>query len=127
MAQNFEYPMFSPNERAKLYKRLTNDMPIEIRNGEKITVQDNRYVYIGKFRWIDATQKNENEYQPVDGLIVPNGYATIKTNSLMKFENGDMVVLDGELWTVDGETQIDYTYTPKKVQTYQYLEIKKVK
>ena len=100
MAQNFEYPMFSPNERAKLYKRLTNDMPIEIRNGEKITVQDNRYVYIGKFRWIDATQKNEN---------------------------GDMVVLDGELWTVDGETQIDYTYTPKKVQTYQYLEIKKVK
>ena len=111
MALNFEYPMFSPNERAKLYKRLTNDMPIEIRNGEKITVQDNRYVYIGKFRWIDATQKNENEYQPVDGLI----------------ENGDMVVLDGELWTVDGETQIDYTYTPKKVQTYQYLEIKKVK
>lgn len=125
--QTFEYPMFSPYEKAKLYKRLTNDMPVEIKQGEKITVQDNRYVYIGKFRWIEAVEKTESEYQPADGLIVPNGYLTIKTNSLMSFSDGDMLELNGELWTVDGETAIEHIFTPKKVQTYQFIQVRKVR
>ena len=83
MAQTYEYPMFSPNERAKLYKRLTNDMPVEIRNGEKITVQDNRYVYIGKFRWIEHTEKQDGDEQPLDWLLIEPSNFTIKTNSLM--------------------------------------------
>ena len=70
--QNFEYPMFTPNEKAKLYKRFTGDITIDIRKNETITVQGNRYVYIGKFRWIAATDKTENEYQPIDGLLTPN-------------------------------------------------------
>ena len=124
--QNFEYPMFTPNEKAKLYKRFTGDITIDIRKNETITVQGNRYVYIGKFRWIAATDKTENEYQPIDGLLTPNGYVTIKTNTLKKFENGDIIVLDNELWTIDGDTRIDFVYTPKKVQTYQYLQLRKV-
>lgn len=127
MAQSFEYPMFSPHEPARLYKRLTNDMSVEIKNGDTITVQDNRFVNIGNFRWIEAVEKTESEYQPTDGLIVPNGYLTIKTNSLMAFEDGDMLKLNGELWTVDGETAIEHIYTPKKVQTYQFIQIRKVK
>ncbi len=124
--QNFEYPMFTPNEKAKLYKRFTGDITIDIRKNETITVQGNRYVYIGKFRWIAATDKTENEYQPIDGLLTPNGYVTIKTNTLKKFENGDIIVLDNELWTIDGDIRIDFVYTPKKVQTYQYLQLRKV-
>ena len=89
-------------------------------------MQGNRYVYIGKFRWIAATDKTENEYQPIDGLLTPNGYVTIKTNTLKKFENGDIIVLDNELWTIDGDIRIDFVYTPKKVQTYQYLQLRKV-
>lgn len=43
MAQTVEYQMFTPHPKAKLFKRLTNDMPVELKNGETITVQNNRY------------------------------------------------------------------------------------
>lgn len=52
MAQTVEYQMFTPHPKAKLFKRLTNDMPVELKNGETITVQNNRYVCVGKFKWI---------------------------------------------------------------------------
>lgn len=126
MAQNFEYPMWSPHEKAGLYKRYTADMPVVLQDGESITVQGNHYVCIGKIRWIEVTEKNENEYQPLDGLLTPNGYLTIRTNSLHKLENGDLIVTDGTMWQVDGDIRIGYIYTPKKVQTFQYLELRKV-
>ena len=69
MAQNFEYPMFSPHEPARLYKRLTNDMPVEVKNGDTITVQDNRYACVGSFRWIEETAKQDTDEQPLDGLM----------------------------------------------------------
>ena len=40
--QTTEYPMFTPYLKAKLYKRFTSDMPIELKDGETITVQNNR-------------------------------------------------------------------------------------
>lgn len=126
MAQSFEYPMWSPHPKAKLYKRYTADMPVELKDGESITVQGNHYVCVCKIRWIEATEKTENEYQPMDGLLTPNGYLTIQTNSLHKFENGDLIVIDSDLWQVDGDTRIGYVYTPKKIQAYQYLELRKV-
>ncbi len=128
MAQTYEYPMFSPNDKAKLYKRLTNDMPVEIRNGEKITVQDNTYVYIDKLRWIEETAKQDADEQPLDGLIVPNSYVTIKTNSLAKFDGGDVIEIVGDtplagFWLiVEGKTT-DYIYTPKQIQTFQHLPL----
>ncbi len=148
MAQTVEYPMFSPNDKAKLYKRLTNDMPIKVEDGKIIqveingktlvvgdngiiTVQGNRYVYVGKFRWIDDTSKQDTVEQPIDGLIIPNSYITIKTNSLKTFNDGDVIELPkpsplAGLWIVtDGKTS-DYIYTPKQVQTYQYLPLSSV-
>lgn len=126
MAQSFEYYMWSPHPKAKVYKRFTGDIPVELKDNEVITVEGNRHVLCAKIRWIEATEKAENEYQPIDGLFTPNGYLTIRTNSLYKFENGDLIVLDNELWQVDGDTRIDYIYTPKKVQTFQYLQLRKV-
>lgn len=128
MAQTVEYPMFSPNTKAKFYKRYTGDIPFELKDNETITIQRNRYVYVGTFRWIETTTKQDADEQPLDGLIVPNAYITIKTNSLKEFHDGDVVELPKDsplagLWLImDGKTA-DYIYTPKPVQTYQYLPL----
>ena len=129
--QTFEYPMFTPHPKAKLYKRLTNDISTERENGEIIIVQENRYALVGKFCWIEDTAKQDVVEQPLDGLIVPNSYVTIKTNSLIKFEDGDIVELPKSsrlagLWIItDGQTT-DYIYTPKQVQTYRHLPLSSV-
>lgn len=131
MAQTIEYPMFSPHPKAKLYKRFTGDIPIELKDNETITVQSNRYVYVGRFKWIENTQTEDGDEQPLSGLVVANSYVTIKTNSLKTFACGDVVELPkgtilAGLWEIcDGKTK-DYTYTPKQVQTYQYLPLSSV-
>lgn len=131
MAQTTEYPMFSPHPKAKLYKRFTGDMPIELKDGETITVQNNRYVFVGKFRWIDNTSKEDADEQPLDGFVVSNSYVTIKTNSLKEFAVGDVVQLPkgtplAGLWIITDGKSTDYIYTPKQVQTYQYLPLSSV-
>lgn len=131
MAQTFEYPMFSPHPKAKLYKRLTNDMPIELKDGETITVQGNRYVLIGRFRWIEETTKQDADEQPLDGLIIPNSYVTVKTNSLKRFDDGDVIELPkpsplAGLWIITEGKSTDYVYTPKQVQTFQHLPLSSV-
>ena len=128
MAQTVEYQMFTPHPKAKLFKRLTNDMPVELKNGETITVQNNRYVCVGKFKWIESTTKQDTDEQPLDGLIVPNSYVTIRTNSLKKFNDGDVIKITGDtplagFWLIiDGKTT-DYIYTPRQIQTFQHLPI----
>ena len=129
--QTTEYPMFTPYLKAKLYKLFTSDMPIELKDGETITVQNNRYVFVGKFRWIENTQKEDTDEQPLNGLIVGNSYITIKTNSLKKFDKGDIVQLPkgtplAGLWIIDDGKSTDYIFTPKQVQTYQYLPLSSV-
>lgn len=143
--QTTEYPMFTPYPRAKLYKRFTSDMElkadgngviqikfngriIEVADGGILTVQNNRYVCVGKFRWIENTQKEDTDEQPLNGLIVGNSYITIKTNSLKKFDKGDIVQLPkgtplAGLWIIDDGKSTDYIFTPKQVQTYQYLPL----
>ena len=78
MAQSFEYPMWSPHPKAKLYKRYTADMPIELKNGESVTVEKNRYVLVGRFRWIENTPQDNATEQPLDGLLVSKSYLSIK-------------------------------------------------
>lgn len=129
--QSFEYPMWSPHEKAKLYKRFTGELPIELKKSEVITVEDNRYVCRGSFRWIESTSAESGDNQPMDGLIVEQHYITIRTNSLIKFVKGDLVVLpkDSRLagsWIIGDGIRIDHTYTPKEIQTYQYLPLSNV-
>ena len=123
--------MFSPHPKAKLYKRLTNDMPIELKDGETITVQGNRYVLIGRFRWIEETAKQDADEQPINGLIIPNSYVTVKTNSLKRFDDGDVIELPkpsplAGLWIITEGKSTDYVYTPKQVQTFQHLPLSSV-
>lgn len=131
MSQKIEYPMFTPHKRAKLYKRLTNDMAIKLQNEEVITIQNNRYVYAGKFKWIENTSKQDMDEQTLNGLIVPNSYISIKTNSLKVFDDGDVVELpDGSplsgLWIITDGKETEYIYTPKQIQTYQILPLSSV-
>lgn len=123
-----EYPMWSPHEKARLYKKFTGGLPVEMKDNEVITVQQNRYVYAGKLKWVEATEKERNDEQPMDGLLVENDYLTIRTNSLKDFHAGDIIQLPdstphGGLWVIASGARAAYTYTPKQVQTYQYLPL----
>lgn len=141
MAQNFEYPMWSPHKRADLFKRYDGELPAgitnkvvsiddkEMHNGVVI-IEGYRYVYSGSIKWVETTAEQSQDEQPLDGLIVPNSYITIKTNSLKEIKTGDVIRLpDGTyagLWIVtDGATK-DYAYTPKQVQTFQHLPLSSV-
>lgn len=128
MAQKNEFPMWSPHEKARLFKRYTGEIPVELKDSETMTVEDNRYVFSGKLKWVETTSKEENDEQPIEGLIVPNTYVTIRTNSLKAFAVGDIIELPkssplGGLWVIQDGMTTDYAYTPKQVQTYQYLPL----
>lgn len=128
MAQKNEFPMWSPHEKARLFKRYTGEIPVELKDSETITVEDNRYVFSGKLKWVETTSKEENDEQPIEGLLVPNTYVTIRTNSLKAFAVGDIIELPkssplGGLWVIQDGMTTDYAYTPKQVQTYQYLPL----
>lgn len=134
--------MFTPHPPAKLYKRFTNDM-VAMRTGEvvvngkiipnsyTITVQNNRYVCVGKFKWIESTTKQDTDEQPLDGLIIPNSYLTIKTNSLKTFDDGDVVELPKDTpfagyWIVTDGKETQIVYTPKPVQAFQFIPLSSV-
>lgn len=128
MAQKNEFPMWSPHEKARLFKRYTGEIPVELKDSETMTVEDNRYVFSGKLKWVETTSKEENDEQPIEGLLVPNTYVTIRTNSLKAFAVGDIIELPkssplGGLWVIQDGMTTDYAYTPKQVQTYQYLPL----
>lgn len=128
MAQKNEFPMWSPHEKARLFKRYTGEIPVELKDSETMTVEDNRYVFSGKLKWVETTSKEENNEQPIEGLLVPNTYVTIRTNSLKAFAVGDIIELPkssplGGLWVIQDGMTTDYAYTPKQVQTYQYLPL----
>ena len=128
MAQKNEFPMWSPHEKARLFKRYTGEIPVELKDSETMTVEDNRYVFSGKLKWVETTSKEENDEQPIEGLLVPNTYVTIRTNSLKAFAVGDIIELPkssplGGIWVIQDGMTTDYAYTPKQVQTYQYLPL----
>lgn len=124
----YEFPMFSPHPKAKLYKRLTNDTTVKVNEADTITVQSNRYAFTGKLKWIEYTEKQDTDEQPLDGLVVPNSYITIQTNSREKFDDGDIIQIVGDtplagFWLVMDGKSTDYVYTPKQVQRFQYLPL----
>lgn len=124
----YEYPMFSPHPKAKLYKRLTNDTAVKVDDADTITVQSNRYAFACKLKWIEYTEKQDTDEQPLDGLIVPNSYVTIQTNSREKFDDGDIIQIVGDTplagyWLIMDGKSTDYVYTPKQIQRFQYLPL----
>lgn len=127
MAQSVEYPMSSPHPRAKLYKRYTGNQSVNVQ-GETITVQSNRYVLSGRFKWVEETPKENNDEEPIRGLLVENEYLTIKTTSLLEFAVGDIIELPKSSpfagrWIVQSGKAIDHVCTPKPLQTFQHLPL----
>lgn len=128
MAQNVEYPMWSPHPRAKLYKRYTGNQTVKVKGDDIITVQNNRYVLSGRLKWVEETPKESNDEEPIKGLLVENEYLTIKTNSLLEFAVGDVIELPkcspfAGLWIIQSGKAIDCVYTPKPLQTFQHLPL----
>lgn len=121
-----EYPMWSPNKRAKYYKRYTAD--VQVTAAEVITVQKNRYVNtLRTFKWIDITPKEDVDEQPLTGLMVANSYMTIRTNSDIDFQTGDIVELPGMgLWIIQPGIKTEYVMTPKRIPAYKTLPLSSV-
>ncbi len=125
--QTTEFTMFSPHERAKIFRRYTVENIAETSDENIIKYQNNYYKSYSKIRWIEDASKTRTESQFLPGLIIDGEFMTIKTNSLEQILPGDLLSLENELWIVESDIQIAYGYFPKKVQTFQYLPLRKVK
>ncbi len=146
----FNAPIYESqfNDPAKLYKRFTNDMEIRLntsaaekKSGDKtisvpddvVVIQDNRYVQTGSLQWADATDRQDGEYQPINGLIVKNEYKTIKYNgpyrsdshSLIEPQVGDILKIDDEFWIIESPIQRVRNRSMRNLATV-YLQLQKV-
>ena len=126
-----EMPMYSPHKKGKLFTRFTHKEDLTLAQGIKIATELNDYNCYTEFKWIFEEVLQEGTYQPLLGLIADDGYATIRTNSLSEFKKGDIVYLkwaqkpNGCLFVI-ANTSVNYIYTPKPIQNYQRLELKKL-
>jgi hypothetical protein len=123
---NKEYPMYSPFPKARLYKSF-----IHSNDEDKFKIQLNEFVSHDKIKWIPEKKTDRGIYQPIPSLMVKDGLATIKTNSLAEIENGDIIELRHpalkEKYFVVAETpSIDSVLIPKWRQTFQHLIIKPI-
>lgn len=118
------------NSKAKLYKRFTTDGSADV-SGDSVVYQNNNYVYHASFAWVEATGCNEEDYQPLQGLITHTESITIKMNApyfrrlgdLKIPEHGDIVRLHGKLWIIEDGVQKERHKTLKDLATY-YLPLK---
>ena len=114
------------NPPAKLYKRFTfevktgttagyeyNEGSITINSEDSITFENNRYVCHFSFAWVESTDIQESEMQPLRGLIVESSNMTIKMNApylqkkgdVQKPENGDIIQIGDTFWVVQDGVQ----------------------
>lgn len=129
--QTTEYPMWSPHPKAKLYKKFTGDVPVEFKDNEIITIQQNRYVFVRSIMWVEETPKDSYDEQPVSGLLIGNSYVAVKTNALIPIVDGDILELPhdshlGGYWIVQDGASAENAFTPKQVQTFQHLPLSSV-
>ena len=100
------------NPPAKLYKRFTPTEALET-DTDTVRYENNYYRLCASFRYVDATDKQEGEYNPVDGLLAPNAYRTVKCNGKYRVQpndpreplGGDLVAIDGDLWMIEEPVQ----------------------
>ncbi len=118
------------NPKAKLYKRFTTNQTATV-DDDVVIYQNNNYVYHSSFAWVEATGTNEEDYQPIQGLITHTESLTIKMNApyfrrlgdLKIPEHGDIVRLGGKLWIIEDGVQKERHKTLKDLATY-YLPLK---
>jgi hypothetical protein len=119
-----EYPMYSPHNPAKLFKgfmfKKDNDKETQLIN----------FVNYKTFKWVEDYRFEKGTRQPIPWLLIADGTATIKTNSLLDIEVNDVIELEHpalhgkKYFHVIGSPQIEGYYAPKWRQTYQRLTLK---
>lgn len=115
------------NQPAKLYKKFTptenvtlnKEIPSEEEEGETtiesrtIIVENNYYRTYASIAYVEATDRQEGEEQPLRGLPSHSASMTIKYNGAYKPKRGsvyeceadDILLIDGELWIVEDGIQ----------------------
>lgn len=127
-----EMPMYSPNPRGVHYTKFVHNDQMELSKGLSIVNELNEYHCYDTFKWVFEETPQEGSYQPISGLMVSDGYTTIKTNSLAEFNKGDIVCLkwaackEGRLYVITEADPEKYIYSPKPRQAFQRLELRKL-
>jgi hypothetical protein len=101
------------NTPAKLYKRFTGKLPVELKDGEVITTEDNRYVCYFRFAWVDADDMQSTEQPGSGGAILHTYDLSIKfygrwkpkEGSVDEPEAGDILQIDNEFWIIEEGVQ----------------------
>lgn len=120
------------NPPAKLYKRFTPTETVSS-DGTEITVENNRYRTFCSLRYVEATDRQDGEEQPINGLVSRSGYMTVKYNGKYKpekdspyeAETGDVLEIEEELWIVEDDVQRVRVKSLKNFATV-YLPLKKI-
>ena len=136
------------NPPAKLYKRFTYglntnlgddehitdvDGVITIQDENKIAYENNNYVCHFSFAWVEATDLQDSELQPLRGLIIESSNMTIKMNApyiqkrgdVQKPENGDIVQIGDTYWIIQDGVQRYRHKTLRNLATV-YLPLKQL-
>jgi len=100
------------NPPAKLYKQFTPTETLTL-NGKDIVYENNYYRSFCSFAWVDATDRQQTDEQPISGLVAHADYMTVKLNGTFKPKqgdlreptHGDLVMIDGELWIIEDGIQ----------------------
>lgn len=129
-----EFPMFSPFPLGVHYTKFTHKNDLTLSDGKKIVSELNSYKAYDNFKWtfFDDGTPQQGEYQPLPGLIINEGAATIKTNSINKFSPKDIVLIKcpyfpkGKLFIISEVLNPEFTYTPKPRLRFQILELKEL-
>lgn len=116
------------NPPAKLYKMFTPTEEIETDN--IIVYQNNYYRHYTSFRYIEVSDMNMGDEQPIQGLISGVGYMTIKYNGKYKSDktepdHGDIVKIGTELWIITDSIQ-KIRHKMLKNMAVVYLPLKKL-
>lgn len=130
----FHAPIYGSqvNQPAKLFKRFTPTENVELGN-KVIAYENNLYKNFYNIKYVEATEQNSGEFQPIKGLQTPSGYMTIKFHGCYKAKPGDtnepevddLIVIDDKLWQVDGVQKRRHTSLVNFATIY--LSLKKVK
>lgn len=130
------------NPPAKLFKRFTFKQEHEIdydgkglvvNSQDTITFENNRYVCHYSFAWVEATDLQESEIQPIRGLIVETANMTIKMNApyiqrrgdVTKPETGDIVQIGSDFWVIQDGVQRTRHKTLRNLATV-YLPLRQL-
>lgn len=100
------------NRPAKLYKRFTPTETMTL-NGTEIVYENNYYRSYASIPYVEATDMQQGDEQPLNGLITGADYMTVKYNGtykpkcgdLREPDHGDILSIDNELWIVEDGIQ----------------------